>query len=254
MFLRNTEDSTKVSKTQDDAPLFEDNIQRVRLAFTTPENATRHLLLAFTPDNDATDGIDYGYDASNSDDFPSDLSFAIEGRKFVIQGVGAFDINKKYPLDMTVGVTGNVAIALTGLENFDEDIDVYVHDALLDTYTRINTVSFQANLEKGNYNGRFSIVFQPDTTLDIIDQDFKDISVKYLQKTDEIYVKTPASIEVRQVYLINIAGQAVRSWNMTNMNFAQEFKIPVKNISEGNYVLKVETNTNSYNKKVIIKF
>ena len=254
VFFRNTEDSTKVSKSQDDAPLFEDNIQRVRLAFTTPENATRHLLLAFTPDDDATDGIDYGYDASNSDDFPSDLSFAIQGRKFVIQGVGAFDINKKYPLDMTVGVTGNVAIALTELENFDEDIDVYVHDALLDTYTRINTVSFQANLEKGNYNGRFSIVFQPDTTLDIIDQDFKDISVKYLQKTDEIYVKTPASIEVRQVYLINIAGQAVRSWNMTNMNFAQEFKIPVKNISEGNYVLKVETNTNSYNKKVIIKF
>ncbi|MCL8008872.1 T9SS type A sorting domain-containing protein, partial [Gelidibacter japonicus] len=66
--------------------------------------------------------------------------------------------------------------------------------------------------------------------------------------------KTPASIEVRQVYLINIAGQAVRSWNMTNMNFGQEFKIPVKDISEGNYVLKVETNTNSYNKKVIIKF
>ena len=49
-------------------------------------------------------------------------------------------------------------------------------------------------------------------------------------------------------------AEAVRSWNMTNMNFGQEFKIPVKNISEGNYVLKVETNTNSYNKKVIIKF
>ncbi|MCL8007221.1 T9SS type A sorting domain-containing protein, partial [Gelidibacter japonicus] len=110
------------------------------------------------------------------------------------------------------------------------------------------------NLEAGNYSGRFSIVFRPDSTLSNIDQDFKDISVKYLQKTDEIYVNTPASIEVRQVYLVNMAGQAVRSWNMTNINFAQEFKIPVKNISEGNYVLKVETNTNSYNKKVIIKF
>src|SRR5690606_24048391 len=37
VFFRNTEDSAKVSKSQDDAPLFEDNIQRVRLAFTTPE-------------------------------------------------------------------------------------------------------------------------------------------------------------------------------------------------------------------------
>ncbi|MCL8007222.1 LamG domain-containing protein, partial [Gelidibacter japonicus] len=170
VFLRNSEDSTKILKTQGEAPLHEDNIQRVRFAFTTPENATRHLLLGFTPDNDATDGIDYGYDASNSDDFPSDLSFAIEGRKFVIQGVGSFDINKKYPLDMTLGITGNVELALTGLENFEETIDVYVHDALLDTYTRINTVGFQANLEAGNYSGRFSIVFRPDSTLSNIDQ------------------------------------------------------------------------------------
>ncbi|WP_190246228.1 LamG-like jellyroll fold domain-containing protein [Gelidibacter gilvus] len=254
VFFRNTADAFKSSKTQDEAAVFEDNIQRVRLAFTTPENATRHLLLAFTPDDAATDGIDYGYDASNSDDFPSDLSFAIQGKKFVIQGVGAFDINKKYPLDMTMGITGNVAIALTGLENFDEPIDVYVHDALLDTYTKINTVSFQINLEAGNYNGRFSLVFQPDTTLSTIDQDFKEISVKYLQKTDEIYVKTPASIEVRQLYLINMVGQAVKSWNVTNMNFGQEFKIPVKDVAEGNYILQVETNTNSYNKKIIIKF
>ncbi|MCK0115368.1 HYR domain-containing protein [Gelidibacter sp. F63206] len=253
VFLRGSENQKKVAAaTGDDTDDYE--IQRVRLAFKTPEEAIRPLLLAFTPNNDATDGFDYGYDALNRDAFPSDMSFLIEGKKYIIQGVGAFDINKKYPLDMTLKISGNVELSLTGLENFDEDIDVYVHDGLLDTYTRINTVSFQANLEAGNYSGRFSIVFQPDTTLDIIDQDFKDISVKYLQKTDEIYVKTPASIEVRQVYLINIAGQAVRSWNMTNMNFGQEFKIPVKDISEGNYVLKVETNTNSYNKKVIIKF
>ncbi|WP_163517052.1 HYR domain-containing protein [Gelidibacter japonicus] len=252
VFLRGSENQKRVANSTGYES--DDMIQRVRLAFKTPEEAIRPLLLAFTPNNDATDGFDYGYDALNRDAFPSDMSFLIEGKKYIIQGVGAFDINKKYPLDMTLKISGNVELSLTGLENFDEDIDVYVHDSLLDTYTRINTVGFQANLEAGNYSGRFSIVFQPDTTLDIIDQDFKDISVKYLQKTDEIYVKTPASIEVRQVYLINIAGQAVRSWNMTNMNFGQEFKIPVKDISEGNYVLKVETNTNSYNKKVIIKF
>ncbi|MBO3100275.1 LamG-like jellyroll fold domain-containing protein [Gelidibacter pelagius] len=252
IFLRGSENQKRA--TDSTGYESDDMIQRVRLAFKTPETAIRPLLLAFTPNNDATDGFDYGYDALNRDDFPSDMSFLIEGKKYIIQGVGAFDINKKYPLDMTLGITGNVEIALTDLENFDEAIDVYVHDGLLDTYTRINTVSFQTNLEAGNYNGRFSIVFQPDTTLSTIDQDFKDISVKYLQKTDEIYVKTPASIEVRQLYLINMAGQAVRSWNMTNMNFGQEFKIPVKDISEGNYILQVETNTNSYQKKIIIKF
>ena len=231
-----------------------DAIQRVRIEFTTPEGAIRSLLLGFTPDNMATDGIDYGYDGLNSDDFPSDLSFAIEDKKFVIQGVGAFDINKKYPLHMNLGVSGNVALSLTGLENFDAPIDVYVHDAVLDTYTKINDVNFQMTMKPGDYKDRFSFVFQPDITLSTIDQDFKEMNVKYLQKTDEIYVKTPASIEVRQLYLINMAGQTVKSWNMTNMNFGQEFKIPVKDVAEGNYILQVETNTNSYNKKIIIKF
>ncbi|WP_027124840.1 PKD-like domain-containing protein [Gelidibacter mesophilus] len=251
VFLRTSE--SKSNTVQSRSSYLKD-IQRMRLAFKTPEGAIRNLLLAFTPNNAATDGIDYGFDGLNGDEFPSDLLFAIEGKKFVIQGVGAFDINKKYPLDMTLGIPGNVELALTELENFEEPIDVYVHDAVLDTYTKINEVSYQMDMKPGNYPDRFSIVFRPDETLSIIDQDFKDISVKYLQKTDEIYVKTPASIEVRQIYLINMAGQSVRSWNMTNMNFSQEFKIPVKDVSEGNYILQVESGTNSYNKKVIIKF
>jgi len=251
-FFRGT--NTANSTTQGQENFVEDDIQRIRLSFTTPEGAVRPLLLAFTPDNAATDAVDYGYDAKNTDSFPNDMSFMIADDKYVIQGAGEFDINKKYPLGIFMTSTGTVKIELTDIENFDEDIDVYVYDALLDTYTQINDLSFQTQLEVGNYTNRFSIVFQTDTTLSTIDDDFKDITVKYLQQTDEIYVKTPASIEVRQVYLINIAGQSVRSWNMTNMNFSQEFKIPVKDISEGNYIIKIETSTNSYNKKVIVKF
>ncbi|MCL8008871.1 hypothetical protein M8845_15680, partial [Gelidibacter japonicus] len=216
IFFRASEGGSKA--TQKRTTSNSNDIQRVRLTFKTPEGAIRPLLLGFTPNNAASDGIDYGYDAYNNDGFPSDLSFAIEGKKFVIQGVGAFDINKKYPLDMLLKIAGNIEIALSELENFDTDPDIFIYDALLDTYTKINDVSFQTTMKPGQYKDRFYIAFQPDTTLSIIDEDFKDISVKYLQKTDEIYVKTPASIEVRQVYLINIAGQAVRSWNMTNMN------------------------------------
>lgn len=254
IFFRGLNNNSKTEQKRDAAATGENAIQRVRLAFKNPEGATRHLLLGFTPDNAATDGIDNGYDALNNNDIPSDLSFAIAGKKFVIQGAGEFDSTKKYPLDMTLAIKGPIEISLTDLENFDAPIDVYIHDAHLDTYTQINAVSFQLQLEKGNYTDRFSLVFQPDATLSTIDQDFKEIQVKYLQKTDEIYVKTPASIEVRQVYLINMAGQAVKAWNMTNMNFGQEFKILGKGISDGNYILKVETSTNSYSKKMIIKY
>ena len=32
-----------------------------------------------------------------------------------------------------------------------------------------------------------------------------------------------------------------------------EFKIPVKNIADGAYIIKVESNTSTINKKIIIK-
>ena len=251
-FFRNANQYTISTDGEGDSIV--DTIQRVRLAFTTPEGAKRPLLLAFTPDNAATDDFDYGYDAKNTDDLPNDMSLMIANDKYIIEGVGAFDVSKQYPIGIFLSTAGTVNIELTDLENFDSPIAVYVYDALLGTYTQINDLSFQMQLEAGDYVNRFSIVFETDDTLSTIDETFKDITVNYLQKTDEIYVKTPESIYVKQVYLINTAGQTVKSWNVTNMNFGSEFKIPVKQISEGNYILSVQTNTQTYNKKVIVKY
>lgn len=251
VFLRTPESGS--DKVQKRTATNADAIQRVRLEFTTPEGAARSLLLGFTPDDSATDGIDYGYDGLNSDDFPSDLSFAIEDKKFVIQGVGAFDINKKYPLDMSLKIDGNVALALTGLENFDTPIDVFVYDSELDTYTQINDSDFLMSMQAGQYKDRFSIVFRKDSTLSTIDQEFNEIGVKYLQKTAEIYVNTPESSNVRQVSLINMVGQTVRTWNISDTQYSREFKIAVKDISAGNYIIQVELSNNSYNKKVVIQ-
>ena len=262
IFKKEAEGESEFSKSSDNfsqvilnktSDTNDDKIQRIRLSFKTPEGAKRHLMLGFTPDNLATDGIDYGFDALNSDNFPSDLSFAIAGKKFVIQGVGAFEINKEYPLDMILGIPGNVEIALTELENFDTPIDIVIYDKLLGTYTKINYANFQLPLVAGRYTDRFYIVFQGDETMSVIDQDFKEINVKYLQRTNEIYVKIPSNIEVKQVYLVTLAGQKVNSWNLFNLHFSTEFKIPVNNIAQGTYILKVETSTNTYSKKVIIK-
>ncbi|REE08247.1 putative secreted protein (Por secretion system target) [Winogradskyella pacifica] len=251
IFLRSSNDNEDYVNIPNDE---ESVIRRLRFNFTTPEGAVRHLLLGFTTDNVATDGVDYGYDALNADDFPSDLSFLIEGQNYVIQGVGEFDETKVYPLEMVVGETGNIEIGLTELENFDDAIDVYIFDAVEGTYTRFNDVNFQINLETGTYSDRFFLVFQEDETLSTIKDEFKDITVRYLHDTDEIYVKTPPSVEVKQLYLINVAGQTVAAWNATNLPMSNDIKIAVKQISEGAYIIKAETNTGTFNKKIIIKY
>ncbi|WP_179353953.1 LamG-like jellyroll fold domain-containing protein [Winogradskyella vidalii] len=231
-----------------------DAISRIRLNFNTPEGATRHLLLGFTSDNAATDGVDYGYDALNADYFPSDLSFRIEDNNYIIQGVGEFDITKTYPLDMVLGEQGNIEIGLTALENFDTTIDVFIYDALEGTYTQFNDVNFQMNLEAGNYSERFYIAFQDDETLSTIADEFKLVRVRFLSQSSEIYVQTPATVQVKQLHLVNLLGQTVATWNATNLPMSNTIVIPVKDISEGAYILKAETDTSVFNKKIIIKY
>jgi len=229
--------------------------QLIRLDFKTPEGAIRHLLLGFVPTNIATDGVDYGYDSLNEDNFPNDMSFNIEGNRYIIQGLGTFDDTKMYPFDISLTTGGPIEVILDTLENFETPIDIFVFDALLGTYTHINNISYQTTLTEGEYIDRFFIAFKDNNnTLSVIDNDYKDILVNYLQKTNEIYVKTPPQIDTKQIYVINVAGQIIKSWNMTNLPLASELKIPVKNISEGTYIIKIETSTRSINKKIIIKY
>ncbi|MFD2824375.1 immunoglobulin-like domain-containing protein [Lacinutrix iliipiscaria] len=231
-------------------------IKRLRLNFKTPEGAVRPLLLAFIPNDLATDGIDYGYDAINTEMFPNDMSWMINNIKHVIQGVGHFDEDKRYPLGMFLNSSGSVEISLQELENFDEDINVFVYDALLDSYTTLNDeLTFTSHLEPNEYLNRFYITFTDDnSSLSVEDETLQQVIINYLQDSSEIYIKIPPSIDAQQVYLINILGQRLKSWDNTNTSMTNEFTIPVKNVSEGAYVIKVETSIGIVNKKVIVKY
>jgi len=239
----------------------EAQIQRVRIDFVSPDKYTRHLLLAFTPDNAATDGFDYGYDGLNHDNFLNDLNWIIEEERYIIQGVGAFDDTKQYPFGLFLADSGDIEIILTGLENFDSEIDIFIYDLLLDTYTKINDDSFKMSIDAADYLNRFFMAFKGadviETPIDEIEispiDEIENTYVNYLNITNEIYIHVPNTIDVKKVYLINLLGQIENSWNVLNTSFTSEIKIPVKNISNGIYIIRVETNVNIINKKIIVK-
>ena len=137
-----------------------ENIQRVRIDFTMPDGYVRHLLLAFTKDNSASDAYNYGYDGINKDNYPYDLNWMIGDLRCTTQGVGAFDDSKRYPLGMFMSNDGEVEIVLDALENFDAPIDLFIYDSQLNTYTQINDSNFIANIDKGDYLNRFYLAFK----------------------------------------------------------------------------------------------
>ena len=177
-------------------------IQRVRIAVETPMGYTRHLLIGFTPDNAATDGFDYGYDAPNIENFPDDASWLINGDPFVTQGVGAFDDLKKYPIGLFLSNNGNVTFSLFALENFTEPIGVYIYDSLADEYNKINEVGFLAALNPGIYTDRYYLCFKDHNALD------ENLSVQSEEKFNfEIKYSIPNSVfTLRHNGIHNLSG------------------------------------------------
>ncbi|WP_116524338.1 LamG-like jellyroll fold domain-containing protein, partial [Seonamhaeicola aphaedonensis] len=259
VFLKSN--NTKKGETSKSAPPkngeSSDDIKRLRIDFKTPEGAIRQLLLGFVPGGTATDDVDYGYDAPKFNNFPNDLTWIIDGKGYEIQGVGEFDESKLLPLGLYLGSGGTFEIILNDMDGLDPNTKVYVYDSLLGTYTKINNKNFEMNLEAGDYLDRFFLTFEKNNTLSFDDDNVLEslIGISYLQNTKELYIKTPANIGVKQIYLTNILGQTIKSWNVSNTpNLStNEIRIPISKVAEGTYIVKVETLDGSANKKIVVQ-
>ncbi|MEY8847600.1 LamG-like jellyroll fold domain-containing protein [Psychroserpens sp. XS_ASV72] len=244
------------SANYDDAQTDSDSeIKRVRLDFKTSEGAIRPLLLGFVSNGFATDAIDYGYDAENTDsEFSNDAFWNIENRDFTTQGVGSFAVDKQYPLSMYISDAGTYEISLKALENFDEDVEVFIYDVVTGNYFNINTEAFQITLDANTYVDRFFVTFQSEDTLSTVASQESQTIINYLNATSEIYVKTFNTSEINQIRLVNILGQEIQSWNNTlDYVVGSAIRIPVQNMSTGTYIIEVHTDRTILNTKVIIK-
>ena len=251
VYIRSSNPNTSASSQSD--PNTE--VKRVRLNFTTAEGAVRPLLLGFVDNGYATDGFDYGYDAENADaEFPNDMFWRIADKNYTTQGVGAFDETSQYPLGLFLSNTGMIDISLVALENFDEDISVYIYDALLDEYYEINDNSYQISLDPNTYLDRFYVTFSSQDALSVGEFEADQNVVSFLNTTQEIFVKTTNITDVESIQLINILGQVIQTWHdAQNYSANDAIRIPVNSISDGTYIIAVKTATGTINKKVLVK-
>jgi len=212
--------------------------------------------LGFVPDGSATDGVDYGYDAPMPDVFDDDMCWIIEDDYYSIQGVGAFDNLKQYPLGVFLASSGTIKIAMQGQENFDEEVDVFIYDSLYGTYTLINNDMYEIALDAGEYLNRFYIAFDEEETLSIVNNEDSNVLLSYLNDTDEIYINTLNALIVEKVELITILGQEVLQVDDLENNTSNGIiRIAVENpLALGNYIIKVYgTNGEVVTKKVVVK-
>ncbi|WP_339875547.1 hypothetical protein [Olleya marilimosa] len=248
-------------------------LQIIRLDYNAPNGASRELVLAFTSDNAATDGVDYGYDAAVYAPFSNDLNWLIDSNRYVIQGVGEFQNTSQYLFGLYSEVSGEASITLSSLENFNTTINVYIFDALLNTYTNINDTPFVSTIDAGDYTDRFYIAFMEpevvidtddvtDVTIDSFDASGtndeiftptlvlpkKKLKLSYFENSNRLNLSFDTEASIKSITIYNYKGNTVQSIQSINNN---KIDIPLNTLDK-NLILHIKTETETIVKQIVL--
>jgi len=239
-----------------------DNRYKIRLKFESPQGYFRQILV--TADGNSSNKFDLGYDAPRIGNDAEDMYWMIDETKYIIQAVPDFNLEQVLPIGIKISEEGEYTIKIEELENFEENVDIFLKDNLNDTYFNLSTGDYKATAEElGSINDRYEIVFkEPQTEEPEIEkppikekpeilEDDTILNLSYLRETDEIAVINPDLMVVDFVELYSISGQLIKTFN--EVPTAESILLSIdQKLSSSVYIVKMYSGEKSYSRKVII--
>jgi len=239
-----------------------DNRYKIRLKFESPQGYFRQILV--TADGNSTNKFDLGYDAPRIGNDAEDMYWMIDETKYIIQAVPDFNLEQVLPIGIKISEEGEYTIKIEELENFEENVDIFLKDNLNDTYFNLSIGDYKATAEElGSINDRYEIVFkEPQTEEPEIEkppikekpeilEDDTILNLSYLRETDEIAVINPDLMVVDYVELYSISGQLIKTFN--EVPTAESILLSIdQKLSSAVYIVKMYSGEKSYSRKVII--
>ena len=227
-----------------------DTRSKIRLGFDSSKGMHRQLLV--TADPNTTSGYDIGYDAPIFDIKIDDMYWVIDNNAYVIQGINNFNEDQIIPLGLIIGNKGLINIQLDELENIAGDFRIFLFDKLTESYHNIRKGPLNIMMDIGEYKNRFSLRFK-DKTLGIEESILNnDITVFYAKNSKTLFIQNNIpDVTVNNVALYNILGQDLGNWDVQNQ-MQSSIQIPVKNLSSGVYIVKLNTSEGVLSKKIIV--
>jgi len=242
----------EIGDNSNDIPSVEPEFLKIRLGFVSPNTYRRQILMGFMNEN-ATSSIDPGYDAQLFDDFPNDMYFLNGTAKLVIQGEGFFNQSSEYKLGVKTSEPGDVKFILDEALYFDSEQQIYIYDSQTELYHNIKETPFVIHLPTGLYENRFVLTFT-NGVLGTGDPLFSDgIKVVFTNKDNLLTITNEKQITTtNSVTLFNVLGQNLQTWDVQkeSQNLIQ---IPFEKYAAGTYIVKLQTTSGVFTKKIIIK-
>ncbi|WP_460219631.1 LamG-like jellyroll fold domain-containing protein [Psychroserpens sp. MEBiC05023] len=248
-FMRTDGTNTEANaNSQDQAE--EDTRLKIRFEFNSAGTYSRKILV--TVDDNATTGYDWGYDAELYDNQVDDMYWLIDEGKYVIQGIDNINADTVLPLGVNLNQAGMQSISMQYAENITDPITIYLHDIELGIYHNLkNDGAYNFNAGQGVYLNRFEIVFQNKDVLSVESAEVEDELDVFYDLDDEIItIKNPKNLTIDSIEIFTILGQSVFASDDYSVN--NEFNIEAKTFSTGTYIIKIETETGSFTKKILV--
>ncbi len=247
VFARNSEENSITTTNYN--PDGEDTRMKFRIGFNSVNTIHRQLLL--TLDINATAGIDWGYDGKLHEYQMDDMFWMIDDEKFTIQGTNTITTDTAFPIGIILKSAGENSIAIDFLENVPAEIDIYVHDLVLNTYHNIRHSPYAFHLPAGTYLERYQIRFQDGAALGLTENESNQPQVYYSNELESIVLLNPMGQKIKSFELFNIVGQSV--YTNRNVETASYSEYRVRNLSAGSYIVKMITENGTISKKVLVK-
>jgi hypothetical protein len=226
-----------------------DTRMKFRFGFNSVNTIHRQLLL--TIDDDTTTGYDWAYDGKLNEDQIDDMYWMIDGEKYNIQARNPIDINSVVPLGIHVDNAGQNKIMIDHLENVPDNINIFVHDKVLNTYHNLRDSDYTFSVPAGQYLDRYEITFANAEALGIEENDLNAFEVYYANNTKSIVLVNPKLNEIKSIELFNLLGQSIHTIDNVSQEEYSEYKI--ENLSTGSYIIKLYTESGSVSKQVLVK-
>ena len=174
----------------------------------------------------------------------------IDDSEYTIQGVGAFDVNKSYPLGVKTNTMGNVQFMVDSKEFLAVNQKVYIHDKETSVFYDITEKAASVNLPAGTFETRFELTFKTDKTLSVGENELPESTV--IVYNNEIKKKLVISknklVEIKEISVYNMIGQQLST--LKKVPNGTTIEIPF-NVERGVYLIKIITAEGVISKKVL---
>ncbi|MDX1773827.1 T9SS type A sorting domain-containing protein [Oceanihabitans sediminis] len=204
------------------------------LNLTDSSGLSREILLGY--DSNTTAGIDKGYDAVDFNNYPDYMLWDTSGELLVIQALPSFNIEDSIPLSIKITTAGTYTIGLDRTLNFPENTAIYLKDIVGNRYYDLKTEAVSIPFQAGTFNNQYAIVYQQETlSLPSLEEN-QSVSVKYDKHTASLQLFGLDNLSaIKSAYIYSIDGKQIQ----TNKNLDSKV-IPISNLSDGVYILKLE--------------